>query len=203
MEPKIIKPVEDKYPLTFDFGESPEWYLKVFGYPHNGLDFGCPVDTTVKACDYGVVTYSDDVPDSDGKGIIISHEWGISLYWHLNRINAMLGAKVDKGSTIGYSGNTGYCTGPHLHFGIKVFGVDVQNMRGWCDPKRYFAPEIANPTTPTAFNRMHRVGIGESLYSIALKYYGNGLEWRRIWDANRDKIKNPNLIYPLQNLLIP
>ena len=40
-------------------------------------------------------------------------------------------------------------------------------------------------------------------FGIAKKFYGNGAEWRRIWNVNTDKIKNPNLIYPLQILKIP
>jgi len=44
---------------------------------------------------------------------------------------------------------------------------------------------------------------GDSLFTIAKKHYGNGAKWPKIYDANKDKIKNPNLIYPGQKLTIP
>jgi len=82
MKPEIILPVDKKFPITFKFGEAPAWYVKVFGYPHNGVDLGCPIGTPVKICDDGVISFADDIPDWDGKGIIVRHEWGVSLYWH-------------------------------------------------------------------------------------------------------------------------
>jgi nucleoid-associated protein YgaU len=51
--------------------------------------------------------------------------------------------------------------------------------------------------------RTHTVAAGESLSKIAKRYYGNANEWRRIYDANRDTIKNPDLIHPGQVLKIP
>src|SRR5690606_17027041 len=44
---------------------------------------------------------------------------------------------------------------------------------------------------------------GDSLWVIAKRIYGNGNQWRKIWEANRDKIKNPDIIYPGQKLTIP
>ncbi len=55
--------------------------------------------------------------------------------------------------------------------------------------------------------RIHKVWIwqetGDCLYNIAKKYYGDGSKWRIIYKANKDKIKNPNKIYPKQILIIP
>ena len=44
---------------------------------------------------------------------------------------------------------------------------------------------------------------GDTLWAIAKKYYGSGNQYNKIYNANRDKIKNPNLIYPGQKLVIP
>lgn len=52
-------------------------------------------------------------------------------------------------------------------------------------------------------SRTYTVKKGDSLWAIAKKYYGDGSKWPRIFDANRSKIKNPNLIYPGQKLSIP
>ncbi len=49
----------------------------------------------------------------------------------------------------------------------------------------------------------HVVQPGDTLWAIAKKYYGNGAQYPKIFNANRDKIKNPNLIYPGQKLVIP
>jgi murein DD-endopeptidase MepM/ murein hydrolase activator NlpD len=200
---KIKWPVVGKYKVSFRFGETPDWYIKVFGYPHNGIDIACPVLTPVVATDKGRVVFSDDIPDLNGKGLILEHTWGMSLYWHLQSLSATLGNYVEKEALIANSGATGYVTGPHLHFGIKVFGVEVPGMRGWCDPLKYIDNESMDPQEPYPQNRYYMVRPGDCLWNIANKFYGNGLEWRRIYESNKDKISNPNLIRPFIKLLIP
>ena len=56
---------------------------------------------------------------------------------------------------------------------------------------------------PAAAPRVYEVKAGDSLSKIAKQYYGNANEWRKIYDANRDQIKNPDLIHPGQRLTIP
>ena len=203
MKPKIRKPFEGTYPVTFCFGDNPDWYVKVVGYPHNGVDFGMPVGIAIMACDDGIISYADNIPDSDGLGINISHSWGLSQYWHLSKLVAKYGNEVKKGDVIGFSGKTGFATGPHLHFGTKVLGQEVSGMRGWINPIDYFEDIIGTPITPPVVNRYHIVLPGNTLWGIAKKYYGKGYLWHRIYEANKEKIKNPNIIYPLQKLLIP
>jgi len=202
-DPKIKWPVVGKYRISFLFGEAPDWYIKIFGYPHNGIDIACPKMTPVIACDQGEVVFADDIPDQDGKGLILKHEWGISLYWHLQDLVATLGHRPEKEALIAHSGETGYCTGPHLHFGIKVYGVEVPGMKGWSDPLRYFPDSTSPPQEPAPVEKTYLVRPGDSLWGIAEKFYRNGLEWKRIYLANKDKIKNPNLIRPFQVLRIP
>ena len=63
------------------------------------------------------------------------------------------------------------------------------------------APDDA-PIAPPE-QRTHVVERGESLSKIAKRYYGDAKQWRIIFDANRDKIANPDLIHPGQEFVIP
>jgi len=203
MKPKIDLPFEGNYPISFKFGAAPDWYIKIFGYPHNGVDFACPVGTMILACDNGKITYADSVPDRDGIGINIGHSWGMSQYWHLKKLLATYGQVVKKGDVIGISGDTGICTGPHLHFGTFRPEDSPQGMRGWADPLNYIIGIIPTPVLNPIAPRYYRVQVGDTLWKIASKFYGNGIYWSRIFEANRNVIKDPGLIFPFQKLLIP
>jgi LysM repeat protein len=59
------------------------------------------------------------------------------------------------------------------------------------------------PAVSPKANDYHVVVSGDTLWGIAKKYYGNGNQYPKIYEANKDQIKNPNLIYPGQKLVIP
>jgi nucleoid-associated protein YgaU len=61
--------------------------------------------------------------------------------------------------------------------------------------------EAGGPTVTAA--RTYEVRPGDSLSRIAQRFYGNANQWPRIHEANRDQIKDPDLIYPGQKLIIP
>lgn len=94
------------------------------GKGHNGIDFRAAIGTPTKAALSGIVMgagNTDSVPGcySYGKWVLIKHANGLAtLYAHLSQINVSEGESVDTGQAIGYSGSTGYATGPHLHFGV-------------------------------------------------------------------------------------
>ncbi len=107
--------------ITQHFGERSYLYR---GKPHNGLDVGGPVGTPIYAADDGIVLAVDNNDKSSwqkyqyGKYVMIEHKNNIStLYAHLSKQVVKKGDPVKRGDIIGYLGNTGYATGPHLHFG--------------------------------------------------------------------------------------
>lgn len=102
---------------------------------HPGVDFGTPRGSTLYAPLTGTVRdtgNTDLVPGcySWGKWILIDHANGLStLYAHLDTVSVTPGQKVATGDVIGYTGNTGYSTGPHLHFTVYVKdGVTVRQF---------------------------------------------------------------------------
>lgn len=108
--------------ITQHMGEVSKLYR---GKPHNGLDIGAPVGTPVFAAESGLVLAVDNNDKSSwqkyqyGKYVLIKHENGLAtLYAHLSKQNVIKGQNVSRGDLIGYVGNTGYSTGPHLHFGV-------------------------------------------------------------------------------------
>lgn len=63
--------------------------------------------------------------------------------------------------------------------------------------------EAVSEAAPPAEQRMHKVWINESLWSIARKYYGDGRLWTLIYEANKDQIVTAKKIFPKQMLIIP
>ena len=105
------------------------------GNAHNGMDLGAPVGTKIYAPLTGTVRNvgnTDAVPGcySWGKWILIDHPNGLStMYAHLSQFAVSPGQQVKTGDVIGYIGNTGYSTGPHLHFTVYVSdGVEVKQF---------------------------------------------------------------------------
>ena len=102
---------------------------------HNGIDFAASIGTQVKAAATGVVTNVITTRSSlkcgYGNWISVSHPNGLTtLYAHLSLTSVAVGSTVSAGQVIGYSGNTGYTTGPHLHFGLYVTqGFDKTQSR--------------------------------------------------------------------------
>ncbi len=92
---------------------------------HNGIDFAANEGTKVYAVKNGKVITCVKNDPTFGNYIIISHDNGkvTSVYAHLSKINVKLYDEVKKGEVIGYVGQTGMATGPHLHFEIRQGGV--------------------------------------------------------------------------------
>jgi murein DD-endopeptidase MepM/ murein hydrolase activator NlpD len=101
------------------------------GHGHDGLDIQAPIGTPVHAALSGTVIGFGNTDatkgcqgGSFGKWIMLQHQNGLNtMYAHLSQINVTQGETVSTGDVIGYSGETGYATGPHLHFGVYVSSV--------------------------------------------------------------------------------
>lgn len=109
-------------PITSPYG--PRW-----GSFHPGIDIGASTGTPIRASKAGTIT---SLSCGSGYGLctIIDHGGGVStLYAHQSRI-AMTGGFIQQGQVLGYVGCTGYCTGPHLHFEVRVNG-SPQNPRNF------------------------------------------------------------------------
>jgi murein DD-endopeptidase MepM/ murein hydrolase activator NlpD len=108
-------------PVTSPFG----WrHHPVFGIRrfHTGVDLAGPNHSPIKAADSGSVLYTGWY-GGYGKVVIISHGKGMAtLYAHLSVIKAQAGENVTKGQVIAYEGTTGFSTGPHLHFEVRLNG---------------------------------------------------------------------------------
>ena len=120
---KFIKPIQGRITSPFGWRTHPIFNSKSF---HSGVDIGGPNLGAIIASNSGKVIYSGWY-GGYGKVVILEH--GIvdgkpmtTLYAHMNSIAVSNGQRVAKGQVIGYEGTTGYSTGPHCHFEVRVNG---------------------------------------------------------------------------------
>lgn len=92
---------------------------------HNGLDFGVPVGTPIKATMDGKVISAGWNNQGYGNLVIVENGAFRTYYAHLSSIPVSVGDSVTAGATIGLSGNTGHSTGPHLHYEIRKNNVPI------------------------------------------------------------------------------
>jgi murein DD-endopeptidase MepM/ murein hydrolase activator NlpD len=91
---------------------------------HTGIDYRAPVGTRVRATGDGVVEFAGR-KGGYGNAVVLRHRGQYStIYAHLSRFPAGLhrGQRVSQGDTIGFVGQTGWATGPHLHYEFLVAG---------------------------------------------------------------------------------
>ncbi|HEY4511246.1 MAG TPA: peptidoglycan DD-metalloendopeptidase family protein [Candidatus Paceibacterota bacterium] len=134
----VLKWPLDKVRITQNFGNTAfaTKNSQIYnGKGHNGIDLGIPTGTAVKASLTGTIVETGNTDAvygclSYGKWILIKHANGLStLYAHLSVIAVSAGQTVVTGDVIGYSGSTGYSTGPHLHFTVfATQGMEVVSL---------------------------------------------------------------------------
>jgi LysM repeat protein len=111
------------YPSVAGYFIRPANAVKTQGiHGHNGVDFGGPIGTSIKAAASGTVTVARSGGYNGGYGsyVVISHPNGTqTLYAHMSSVGVSVGQKIGQGEYIGAIGNTGKSTGPHLHFEVR------------------------------------------------------------------------------------
>jgi murein DD-endopeptidase MepM/ murein hydrolase activator NlpD len=92
---------------------------------HTGVDIAAPLGDPVRATNAGKIVLASDLY-LGGKTVIIDHGQGIfSSYGHMSKLLVKRGGTVHKGEIIGLSGSTGRSTGPHLHWGMRIYEARI------------------------------------------------------------------------------
>jgi murein DD-endopeptidase MepM/ murein hydrolase activator NlpD len=105
---------------------------------HEGLDFSAPTGTEIYSTGDGVVQSVRTSAIGYGKNVVIDHGFGYTtLYAHMHEFNVKVGQKVHRGDVIGYVGDTGKSTAPHLHYEVRIRDRAV-------DPAHYFFQDLTS-----------------------------------------------------------
>lgn len=104
---------------------------------HSGIDFTAPTGTPIYATGNGRVSLVEQGHRGYGNHVVISHGFGYqTLYAHMFRTKVKQGQEVKRGELIGYIGNTGLSSGPHLHYEVVKGGKKI-------NPINYFFNDLS------------------------------------------------------------
>lgn len=148
-----IQPVANKQLIAlasgFGFRIHPVYKVKKM---HTGIDFAAGIGTPIYATADGKVVAVEVKFSGYGKMIEIDHGFGYrSRYAHMHDFNVRIGQNVKRGDLIGYVGNTGLSTAPHLHYEVLINGQQV-------DPVHYFF----NDLTPAEYETILQLASTEN-----------------------------------------
>lgn len=129
-------PAPGYYTITSSYGMRFHPVIKVYR-THTGMDIGAPMGSYAIAANDGIVTTAT-YSNSYGNMVMIDHGGGVkTLYAHGSEILVQVGDEVKRGDAIMKVGSTGWSTGPHLHFEIRINGTAI-------DPYPYVTSNIAS-----------------------------------------------------------
>ncbi len=151
----VLKWPMDNVRVTQYFGNTPFAQSGAYaGKGHNGIDLAASIGTPLKAAASGVVLGTGNTDNtrgcySFGKWVMIKHNNGLNtMYAHLSEISVSTGQSVASGQVVGYSGETGYATGPHLHFGVYVSSATKIMKLGDATNRTSACSGVSMPITP-------------------------------------------------------
>jgi len=122
----ILWPVEGR--ITSGFGERLDPFDREGAF-HRGVDISSQIGTPVIAPADGVVRFAD-LMNGYGRAIVVDHGQGITtLYGHLSGFGVANGQIIHRGDTLGYVGQSGRSTGPHLHYEVRIFNTPVNPFK--------------------------------------------------------------------------
>lgn len=151
LDPALVNAEREKLWGVFSIFRSERYWSGMFGLPvqgrvssvfgtrrsysggpfnsyHEGLDFSAAGGTPVYAPAGGVIALAEPLTVR-GNAVIIDHGWGVqSGFYHLSEINVSVGQQVSRGALIGRVGSTGLSTGAHLHWDLRIRGVNVDPL---------------------------------------------------------------------------
>jgi murein DD-endopeptidase MepM/ murein hydrolase activator NlpD len=119
----FILPAHGRITSPFGWRTHPIFKSKIF---HTGIDYAVPMGTPIKASNSGKVIYAGWY-GGYGKVVILDHGSctgapTTTLYAHMSQPKVYVGENVVRGQIVGLSGSTGYSTGPHVHFEVRING---------------------------------------------------------------------------------
>lgn len=207
-------------PVTSPYGMRLHPTLHVWKL-HGGVDFAATCGAPVHASAAGTVQWAA-YQGGYGNQVGIDHGHGVSTsYGHLTSASTTVGAQVAGGQVIGYAGATGYAAGCHVHLMVYVGGKAVNpvpylSKRAPAATPAPVPPEqaaaapalqtqeasaTAPAPAPSTKATTYTVKAGDTLTAIAARAWVSS--YRLVYEANRDQIKDPNLIYVGQALVLP
>ena len=103
------------------------------------------------------------------------------------------------------AGEFGQLTDANVPYDPSVIDLDAGESLAWEEPARpaAYTEPAAGTSLYSSSGRMHSVQRKDTLYSLARLYYNDHRQWKKIYEANRDRIANPNMIKVGMNLVIP
>lgn len=126
--------------ITQGYGATAFAIKNYAGKWHNGIDLRAPIGTPVLAAESGIVAAAGNQDlycprGAYGKFVVINHNNNLTtLYGHFSRLLVQKGDTVTRGQIIGYSGQTGFATGPHLHFTVYAQSTFYMGPSKVCGP---------------------------------------------------------------------
>lgn len=146
---------------------------------HYGIDIGLSIGDSVLSVFDGIVRISKVNPGGYGNYVLVRHYNGLeTVYGHLNERLVKVGQHVKAGELIGYGGNTGRSSGPHLHFEVRYQGNAMNPTSIYkfesdtilCVTFHITSKNFTYYSTQVSRATYHRVQSGETLWGIAKKY---------------------------------